>query len=272
MKKRPDLRLVNPDTGEVEETPENFADALVIIDELRGELAKVGDTIKAQADKLGSQRRANRELRDGQVVAAPKQDRSEEVREVLLYWRPKCMKDAKIIPGSPRWEKTRDRLEDVDIDGELAYTVQDLKDAVDGALRSDYHVQNGYLDAETIFRDSGTVEKHRARLPNAWRPTVLDNGLILDRHVKEQLAGLRPWEADALDRCDCGHVRFEHSKNLADGSMLGWWPCSNCSCTDFDDRFQRADKWIAEQREQRAKGRDITDVAAASLRLQDGEA
>lgn len=261
-----ELRLIDTETGEVLE-PGNYQDALAVITQLRKRLQIKGAALEDRDERIaklkGDHTTANKKM----SKAAVSSERHGQVLEVLLYWRPKCMPGAKIVPASPRWQKVDEAFDMVDENGDPAYTVQELKNVVDGALRSDYHVQNDYLDAETLFRDQGTIERHRSRLPDRERPSVLKNGLALNPDLKQRLAKLRPSEFGALDRCDCGHPQFLHAKRLDDGPMLGWWPCTDvkCNCLDFDDLEQRADQWVREQRSARDRGHKISEVAEAAI-------
>lgn len=166
---------------------------------------------------------------------------SKQIVEVLEYWRPLCMPRAKIVVGSERWQKTKARLEDKTIEGELAYTPLHLKAAVVGAKLSPEHVANGWLDAVTIFRDSTTVDKHIARCVTFKRETGSSALEIVDELMGPGLAKLAA-------RCTCGHLRLDHER---ENPMLEIWdpPCAvhGCACTGWDSWEHEIDLWLAQR-------------------------
>lgn len=214
----PALRLVDPETGDSQES----SYAGLGVPELVTLLERSARELNGYRLKCG---RLEREL-DEVRVGTPE---SKQVREVLLYWRPRCMPKAKIVAGSPRWLKVKDRLADVDAEtGERAYDVAGLCEAVDGALLSSYHVENGYLDASTIFRDAGTVDQHRARAHGA--------AASASRDLRDMPPGLRDeWLIWLAEDCGCGHGRVLHLHARegccasADGKV--------CRCDGFHGAF-----------------------------------
>jgi hypothetical protein len=146
------LRVV-AETGEVVDDPRSREDLLV-------ENQKLKDHIGSALMKVGKLEAGERRTEERKSSAA-------QIREVLFDWRSLCMKRpdmVKVVANSPRWRKVADRLKDRDEEtGEPAFSVADLKYAIRGALLSRFHRDNGYLDAVTIFRDPGTVEKHLKR-------------------------------------------------------------------------------------------------------------
>jgi hypothetical protein len=162
---------------------------------------------------------------------------AEDVKQVLLYWRPRCMPKAKVVPASPRWKKVRDRLHETDVETGEPYTVVQLCEAVEGALLSDYHRAHGYLDAETIFRDSGTVDRHIAR----FRSSDALPAPVLPPELRGQ--GM----AYLLERCSCGHLRLEHSRSVP---PYGFQGCLSpgCECIDYDQYAYLVERFVAQER------------------------
>jgi hypothetical protein len=167
---------------------------------------------------------------------------SKQIREVLEFWRPLCMPRAKIVVGSERWQKVKARLADRTIEGELAYSVLHLKAAVVGAKLSPDHVQNGWLDASTIFRDSTTVDKHLARVTQFKRDTGVSALSITDELMSGRYERL-------AEVCDCGHIRLDHEKERPAEEL---WnpPCGmhGCSCPGWSTApLWEQLRWAAER-------------------------
>lgn len=100
--------------------------------------------------------------------------------------------------------KVRARLTEKDVNTRKpAYTVLALKAAVLGALMSENHVENGWLDAVTIFRDSTTVDKHLARAVRFKERQGVSALELVDKFFSARLAWL-------ADRCSCERLRIDH--------------------------------------------------------------
>ena len=139
-----------PESGEIPADAPSYGDLVIQNQKFKDHLA----SLLMKVGKLEAEDRREEEHK----ASAP------AIKEVLEDWRPLCMPRAKIVANSPRWRKVTDRLKDRDEQtGELAYTPTDLKYATRGALLSKYHRDHKYLDAVTIFRDSGTVDQHLRR-------------------------------------------------------------------------------------------------------------
>lgn len=223
------LSLVDPSTGELADYPTLEAQR-VQIENLKQQLAE------AEVD-LRSKRSQNTRLKSQLAEALGVEPEAEQVVEVLVFWRPLCMPGATIVVGSERWLKTRARLREKDITTGTRRSVAHLKAAVLGAKLSEYHVQNDYLDAVTIFRDSSTVDKHIKRAVG-FKRTYGESALeIVDVLAGE---GLR-WLAE---RCNCGAMWIEH---LYGGPAPGGLqPCERTGCAHFDNFYAKVDRFIRE--------------------------
>jgi len=67
------------------------------------------------------------------------------VAEVLDYWRKRTGRTARTVYTSTRISVVRARLKE-------GYTVTQLKYAVDSMMKSNFHTENGYTDAEHAFK------------------------------------------------------------------------------------------------------------------------
>lgn len=77
------------------------------------------------------------------------------VREIFDHWV-KTFARSRVVFTEHRKRAIRSRLRE-------GYSAQDLKDAIVGASQSDFHVQNGFTDVQTILRNPATVDRHLAR-------------------------------------------------------------------------------------------------------------
>lgn len=77
------------------------------------------------------------------------------VREVFDFWV-KTFAKRRALFTEQRKRAIRARLRE-------GYRAQDLKDAIAGALQSEFHIQNGFTDVQTILRNPVTVDRHLAR-------------------------------------------------------------------------------------------------------------
>lgn len=214
---------------------------LRLVDGATGELADVCPYCLDAEQAMRNLRRQNTELKNKLNVALGLEPDAEQIMEVLEFWRSRIMPRAKIVVGSERWLKVRARLRERDAKTkEAAYSVLHLKAAVTGALLSKDHVENNWLDAATIFRDSVTTDKHIARTVRFKRVYGTSALGLVDELAGE---GLR-WLAE---RCACGHLWVEHLRGgpRPDGSQ----PCSECDCAHYDFFSAKVDRFLREQGE-----------------------
>jgi hypothetical protein len=225
-------------TGEVPADALSYEDALRMIARYRNDL----DGYRLRCSRLEEELRGKLEHEAG----------AKDIRDVLGHWRKELAPGAKIVPGSERWQKVKIRLRD--------FEPVELKAVVEGAKRSRWHMAARHRrEAAFLFQSVELVEELRD-LGLGIEPAKLVNGLTLTRVQEEQLARLKPSEFAALDRCDCGCLRFQHEATRVGENVLCL--CSRCDCVDFDDIHQRADRWLAEQRRLPEEQRAVTADAA----------
>jgi len=75
------------------------------------------------------------------------------VQEVFEYWQRQC--------NHPRAKLDKKRKGKIKAMMKEGFDETDLMDAIDGVMRSEYHVKEGYTDIITIFRDVPQVEKFK---------------------------------------------------------------------------------------------------------------
>ena len=217
---------VDPDTGEILPC---CPDKDILIEQLQNELA-------------GKSLRIGKLSREVARIQGLEPD-AEQVRWVLAYWRDRISPKAKIVPGSERWSKVKARLKE-------GFTYEELMCAVDGALLSDFHREEGHLDAKTIFKSTETTEAHRDRAlaPGAERLHALER-------IPRELAEHAFLEENLLTRCDyCQCLSLGHSK--PDPFRDYRRPCLTCEdCDDFCDEDYRADLWVREHERRERVGR-----------------
>lgn len=217
MPERPQLRLIDSNTGEVVEDERE-----VLIEQLTADL-------RTKQLAIGKLKRELKELRAVEPEA-------KVIRDVLGYWRDACKPSAQIAPASRRWEKVRARLKDR-LDDRDPWTPAELKLAVDGALLDPWingraRGSRGYLDAVTIFRDAEMVEKLRdLALGFKAQASVGVRDLIA---VSAELRVV-DWR-QVLRLCECGHRRIEH--------VPGVEACIRCECREF---FEDPMEWAENQ-------------------------
>lgn len=209
------IRLVDTTTGEVVEEDERD----LLIEQL-------------QADLKGKQlavSRLKRELKELRAV----EPEAQTIREILEYWRSRCLPGATLAIGGKRWEKVRARLKDK-LDDREPWTPGELRLAVDGALLDpwlsgrDRH-SRGYLDAETIFRDAEQVERLRDLALGFKAQAGAHLGDLIDVADELRIVEWKP----ILRICVCGHRRIEHRR--PDPDLHGFEGCLECECPDFAD-------------------------------------
>lgn len=104
-----------------------------------------------------------RGIRDWQHELLASRESSKSIREVFDFWA-SVFRKKRAVCSEHRASKVRARLRE-------GYSVQDLKNAIVGASRSEYHVQNGYTDLATILRTPMTVDRHLALFRGEIRST-----------------------------------------------------------------------------------------------------
>jgi hypothetical protein len=77
------------------------------------------------------------------------------VRDIFDHWV-KTFAKTRALCTEHRKRAIRARLRE-------GYRAQDLKDAIVGASQSEFHIQNGFTDLQTILRNPSTVDRHLAR-------------------------------------------------------------------------------------------------------------
>lgn len=96
-------------------------------------------------------------------------DVKQDVLEIFRYWRDKreevldAQKGPRMKLSKKREGKIRARLRE-------GYTVDQLKEAVDGMLSREHNVKGGYTDIELCLRDQGKVEMFRAHAKISSKP------------------------------------------------------------------------------------------------------
>ena len=94
---------------------------------------------------------------------------SKEAHEVFDYWRKRRRNVLKKTSGAPMRPSPK-RLSAIQARLNEGYTLEELKQAVDGCLSKDWNVENGYTDIELICRDQQRVEQYRAIAGNGKGP------------------------------------------------------------------------------------------------------
>lgn len=169
----------------------------------------------------------------------------QDAREVFDYWVDKLGKTKRTTFGPARQKCVIARLnekaltEDGDRKDDLLAAVRGmaLKPFVgpQGRQEDDSNGGKRHDDLTLVCRDETTVERFA--------------GYVLEQPVPVKQPGMPEEIADLfargeldrlVKRCDCGHVRAEHSHPLqplwCPPEMVGWEPCtvSDCTCMDFD--------------------------------------
>lgn len=217
------LRAVDSN-GEVQSSEEKCADCVGYERDLRSKRLRIGLLEKRLSQAEGTD------------PDAP------EVRAVLDYWATRVVEEGwwqrkpAYRPGHARWTMVGSRLKEPEYDIDYCMTV------VEGALTQSRWSCNScgsvkpkreWLDALSLFRE-GNIEKHYER--------------ARDEHM-ERVKALRKLPPELQDadltfltqRCDCGHLRMEHSK--PDPWREHRTPClMDCWCDGFSDYEHRVEK------------------------------
>jgi hypothetical protein len=245
---RSHLRLLfNPETGEVADH-----DACPVCE--RRELAyhELERKHRGTLTELGKVRQMLVRQRKSEV-------RAEQIYEILDNWRTVCMKQpdrVNIIEGSPRWEKVRARMEDV-LDREPPHWMREelllvpegglLDPWLNGTAPKKVRENGGevvpHLDATTLYRDAGQVEKlvnlaQGFRTEHGCFPSSIPERVLRNFHFEPLLA-----------KCDfCNHLRLEHSKG--DPARDGAQAClvHGCDCDDGSWYDDAAARWLEHHR------------------------
>jgi hypothetical protein len=83
-----------------------------------------------------------------------------EVDAVFAHWEERRAKATG--RNGPKMQKTKVRLSKINARLKEGYTVDQLKQAIDGCFTSEYNVTNGYYDIELILRNQAKVEQYRS--------------------------------------------------------------------------------------------------------------
>lgn len=126
---------------------------------------------------------------------ASKSKHTTEVDEVFEFWITTFAKDRKKTKLSDiRKRKVIQRLEQ-------GYTVQDIKTAIVGCSKSDYHIKNEYTDLELICRDEQHIDRFLGIAKKSEQPKQSQFGGANDPlAVNQHWADYRPpdnWEENA---------------------------------------------------------------------------
>lgn len=213
---RPNLRVLNTDTGELEQDAYGYQ-----LEELN----------RKYLGLLGENGRLRKQIAELRMV----EPEAQAIRDILEYTRDRIGKPGQhIIEGGERWEKVRARLKDR-IDGRGPLTPDELKLAADGALLDPW--LNGtaykapkdgrYLDAKTIFKSGDQVLKLRDLAIGFKGTAGVHLRDLLD--VADELH-IISWK-HSLRICECGHRRIEHAR--CDPQKEGRELCFMCDCRDF---------------------------------------
>lgn len=168
---------------------------------------------------------------------------SKEVRDVLEHCKKVLDLRIKVVAGSEAWKKVKSRLRHFD--------VVELKAVPDGVKKSSWHMQARHRQQPQFLYRSVESVQELAELGLGIEQRQLRNGLVLSKRLEDKLASVKPIHLFALDECDCGHLKLEHGYSAP---PHGFQKClhGGCDCFDFDDFHRVADRWLAEQRRQRA--------------------
>lgn len=163
------------------------------------------------------------------------------------HWKTVTGKNSNTVYGEAREKALLERL--------VQFSEEQLRLAIDGVAAMPYVGRKGrqanpgpgakrYDELTLVLRDETTVERFIGYGMEA--KGIMDvpgMGRVNVQSIPESL----------LERCDCRHMRLEHSK--ADPHRFGAQPClhAGCECIDFDNLHQLADEWLRRHRE-RLKG------------------
>ncbi|RDF35593.1 hypothetical protein DWA26_20075, partial [Acinetobacter baumannii] len=91
---------------------------------------------------------------NGELVPAEKtkENFKSEIQEVFEFWKVTFNKRNTTVLDNKRKTKIQARLKE-------GYTVQDLKQAILGCSKSEYHIQGGYTDIELICREASKLDR-----------------------------------------------------------------------------------------------------------------
>lgn len=108
------------------------------------------------------------------------------VEEVFEYWRTQTGRNGKTKLTPERRRAVRDRLKQ-------HYTVDDIKQAIDGCAASEWHVENRHTDLELICRKGKNVERFQMM---ATSPSKQDRNA---KRQAERMSALRELRGEAPD-------------------------------------------------------------------------
>lgn len=120
--------------------------------------------LEAMAARVRGSGQLGLKVGDQKIVedqTAEKDTSAEAVHRVFEYWRERTgKKRARLLVE--RATKIRAQLR--------RFTEAELKDAIDGALLSEFHVDGDYLGLETLLKNGPTIEKHIERKRGSGTP------------------------------------------------------------------------------------------------------
>jgi len=220
----PKLTLIDTETGEVVDG--HSREELELLNE------RLGAELNGYRLRLGN---LQREIRDLQGV----EPEAEEIRLVLDYWAKRVVEEGwfsrkpSFRPGSEAWVAVRARLKD-------RWTAEQLCLVVDGVLAQPKEsTKRAWIHATSIFRNERNCSLH---FENAQDPRLERVRGVRELPEELQRAVLTGEIAHLLARCDCSHLRLSHSYPLeplwVPENMVGWEPCRECECMDFDTVMQ----------------------------------
>lgn len=108
----------------------------------------------------GSERKAS--VRNGELELELEPEPT-DTEAVFEYWAHQRHTALGRNGTGPQQQLTKGRRRKVQARLNDGYTVADLKQAIDGLLSSEYHLEHGYTDLALICRDQEHVEKYRAK-------------------------------------------------------------------------------------------------------------
>jgi len=168
-------------------------------------------------------------------------------KRLFDHWVTALGKNANTVYGEKREKALLERL--------VQFSEDDLRLAIDGMASVPYVGRKGRQ------HDAGYGAKRHDELTIVMADeTTVERFMGYGREAKGIMdvsgmgrVNVQPIPASMLERCDCGHMRLEHSK--ADPNRFGAQPClhGGCECIDFDNLHRLADEWLRSHRE-RLKG------------------
>lgn len=227
----PKLTLIDTATGEVVDGHSH--EELTLLNE------RLGAELNGYRLRLAN---LQKEIRDLQGV----EPEAEDIRFVLSYWAKRVIEEGwftrkpSFRPGSEAWVAVRARLKD-------NWTTEQLCLVVDAVLAQPKgSVKRAWIHATSIFRNERNCSLH---FENAQDPRMERVRGVRELPVELQKAVMTGEVAQLLARCECSHLRLQHSYPLeplwVPENMVGWEPCRECICMDFGDGYGVCERKVA---------------------------